>query len=69
MDEVEQAALQLNPAKTEVLWCATSRRCHQLPTTAMLTGGVPVTPEQNVRDLGIYIAGGLSTRTHVQRTT
>ena len=26
--------LQLNPAKTEVLWCATSRRRHQLPTTA-----------------------------------
>ena len=25
--------LQLNPAKTEVLWCATSRRRHQLPTT------------------------------------
>jgi len=31
--------LQLNPAKTEVLWCATSRRRHQLPTTAMLTDG------------------------------
>ena len=46
--------LQLNPAKTEVLWCATSRR-HQLPTTAMLIDGVPVTPVQNVRDLGIYI--------------
>ena len=61
--------LQLNPAKTEVLWCATSCRRHQLPTTAMLIDGVPDTPVQNVRDLGIYIDGDLSMRTHVQRTT
>jgi len=52
--------LQLNPAKTEVLWCATSRRRHQLPMTAMLIDGVPVTPVQNVRDLGIYIDSDLS---------
>jgi len=49
--------MQLNPAKTEVLWCATSRRRHQLPTTAMLIDGVPVTQVENVRDLGIYIDG------------
>ena len=61
--------LQLNPAKTEVLWCATNRRRHQLPTTTMLIDGVPVSPVQNVRDLGIYIDGDLSMRTHVQRTT
>ena len=61
--------LQLNPAKTEVLWCVTSRRRHQLPTTAMLIDGVPVSPVQNVRDLGIYIDGNLSMRTHVQLTT
>ena len=61
--------LQLNPAKTEVLWCATSRRRHQLPTTAMLIDGVPVIPVQNVRDHGIYIDGDLSMQTHVQRTT
>ena len=35
----------------------------------MLIDGVPVTPVQNVRDLGIYIDGDLSMRTHVQRTT
>jgi len=52
--------LQLNPAKTEVLCCATSRRRHQLPMTAMLIDGVPVTPVQNVRDLDIYIYGDLS---------
>jgi len=63
--------LQLNPAKTEVLWCVTSRRRHQLPTTAMLIDGVPVTPVQNVRDLSrpTCIDADLSMRTHVQRTT
>ena len=35
----------------------------------MLIDGVPVTPVQNVRDLGIYVDGDLSMRTHVQRTT
>jgi len=47
--------LQLNPAKTEVLWCTTSRRRYQLPSTAMLIDGVPVTPMQNVLDLGMYL--------------
>jgi len=36
--------LQLNPAKTEVLWCATIHHRHQLPTTAMLIDSVSVTP-------------------------
>ena len=53
----------------KVISHVTSRRRHQLPTTAMLIDGVPVTPVQNVRDLGIYIEGDLSMRTHVQRTT
>jgi len=35
----------------------------------MLIYGVPVTPVQNVCDLGIYIDGDLSMRKHVQRTT
>jgi len=67
VDEIKQATL--NPAKTEVLWCTTSRRRHQLPSTAMLIDGVPVTPVQNVRDLGIYIDSDLSMQTHVQQTT
>ena len=60
--------LQLNSAKTD-LWCATSCRRHQLPMTAMLIDGFPVTLVQNVHDLGIYIDGDLSMQTHVQRTT
>ena len=60
--------LQLNPDKTEVLWCTTSRRQHQLPTSDMLIGGVPITPVLFVRDLGIYVDADLSMRTRVQRT-
>jgi len=37
--------------------------------TAMLIDGVPVVPVCSVRNLGIYIDGDLSMRTHVQRTT
>ena len=46
--------LQLNSDKTEVLWCATNRRLHQPPVSAMLIDGVPITPAVYVRDLGIY---------------
>jgi hypothetical protein len=60
--------LQLNSSKTEVLWCATSRRQHQLPTSALLIDGVMVDPVASVRDLGIFIDADLSMRTHVQRT-
>jgi len=57
--------LQLNPDKSEVLWCATGRRQHEVPTSAVLIAGVPVTPEMFVRDLGIYIDADLSMRMHV----
>ena len=40
----------------------------QLPTSAVLTAGVPITPALFVRDLGIYIDANLSMRIHVQRT-
>ena len=60
--------LQLNPDKTDVLWCTTGRRQHQLPTSDMLIGGVPITPVLSVRDLGISVDADLSMRTHVQRT-
>jgi len=60
--------LQLNSGKTEVLWCTTNRRQHQLPTAALKVDGVPVPPVASVRDLGIYIDADLVMRTHVQRT-
>lgn len=60
--------LQLNSNKTEVLWCATGRRQHQLPTDALAVDGVPVLPVSSVRDLGIHVDADLVMRTHVQRT-
>ena len=56
--------LQSNPDKAEVLWCATNRRQHQLPTTPLSIKGAAVAPVKSVRDLGIYIDADLITRTH-----
>jgi len=60
--------LQLNSSKTEVLWCATSRRRHQLPTSALSVDGAMVDPVTTVRDLGIFLDSDLVMRSHVQKT-
>ena len=60
--------LQPNPEKTEVLWCATARRQHQLSTSPLLIDGCSVSPAKSVRDLGIYIGSDLTMQTHVKRT-
>jgi hypothetical protein len=60
--------LQLNTAKTEVLWCASSRRQHQLPQTTLRVGVDNVTPAPSVRDLGIYMDADASMKTHISRT-
>ena len=51
-----------------MLWCATSRRQHQLPVTAVMIDSIAITPVSCVRHLRIYIDGDLSIRTHVQRS-
>ena len=60
--------LQLNTAKTETLWCSSSRRQHQIPNTPLMVGPDAVAPTRCVRDLGIHIDSELSMRTHVSRT-
>jgi len=60
--------LQLNTSKTEILWCATSRRQHQIPTTAVRVGADTVAPATSVCDLGIYIDSDFFMRTQVTRT-
>ena len=57
--------LQLNAAKTEVLWCLSVRRKHQIPITPVMVGTTAVTPVRTVRNLGIYIDSGLTMRAHV----
>jgi hypothetical protein len=60
--------LKLDTDKTEVLWCATSRWQHQLPTTLTRIGNDLITSTTSVRDLGIYLDADLSMRSHVRNT-
>ena len=60
--------LQLNAAKTEVLWCTSKRRQHQIPVDQFMVSSDSVTPVRSVRDLGIYIDSDVSMRTHVTKT-
>ena len=60
--------LQLNADKTEVIWCTSSRRQHQIPLVPFAVGTDVVTPVSSVRDLGVFIDSDLSMRTHVSRT-
>jgi len=60
--------LQLNINKSELLWCATARRQHQLSRCPFRSGPDTIIPSTAVRDLGIYIDSDLSMQTHVQRS-
>jgi Reverse transcriptase (RNA-dependent DNA polymerase) len=57
--------LQLNHAKTEVLWCASTRRQHLIPSDPVRIGSTTVQPVSSVRDLGVYIDADVTMRTHV----
>jgi len=58
--------IQLNPAKTEVLWCSSARRQHQnIPTGPVRIGDTSVLPVRTVRDLGVYIDGYVTMSAHV----
>jgi len=61
--------LQLNTSRTEVLWCTSGRRQHQLPTVLLVVGNDTVPPVSSVRNLGIYVDADPSMRTHVLKTT
>ena len=65
---MQSSRLQLNTAKTKVIWCASNRRQDQLPQVALRVGTDHVTPTTSVRDLGIYVDCNVSMRTHVSRT-
>ena len=60
--------LQVNPSKTEVLWCSSSRRQHHFPTSPVRIGSTYVLPVTSVRDLGLYIDCDVSLQTHVTAT-
>jgi hypothetical protein len=65
---VQSNRLKLNTDKTEMLWCATSRRQHQLPTTPTRISNDLITSSTSVRDLGIYLDVDLCVRSHVHNT-
>jgi len=60
--------LQLNTAKTEVIWCSLTRRQHQIPQSPLVVGSDAVVPVRVVRDLGIYLDCDMMMRTHVAKT-
>jgi len=60
--------LQINPAKTEVLWCASTRRQHQLPTRPVRVGSASVLPVSTVRDLGVHLDSDVTLTTHITAT-
>ena len=43
--------LQLNTGKTDLLWCATAHRCHQLPMSALRIGSDFVNPSKSVGEI------------------
>ena len=59
--------LQLNADKTDVLWVASVRRQHQLPSDPLIVGVQPVYPVHSVRNLGVFVDSDLVMRTHVAR--
>ena len=60
--------LQLNPQKTEVMWCSSTRRQHQVPLGPVSIGNSSVPTVSSVRDLGVHINSDLSLSTHVTAT-
>jgi len=60
--------LQVKPSQTEVLWCASGRRQHQIPTSPVHIGSIYVLPVSSVCDLGVHIDSDVSLRTHVTAT-
>ena len=60
--------LQFNPIKTEVLWCSSARRSHQIPTRQVRVGNSAVLPQSAVRDLGVYIDADVTMSAHVTAT-
>ena len=60
--------LQLNTAKTEILWCSSSRRQHQIPTTPVRIGPTSILPVFSVTDLGVYLDADATMTTHVKAT-
>src|SRR5258706_263834 len=60
--------LQLSASKTEIMWCSSYRRQHQIPMAYLNIGGTSVQPVSTVRDLGVHLNSDLSMRAHITAT-
>ena len=60
--------LQLNVEKTEIMWCASNRRQHQLPLDPLHFGEIDVTPVRSARSLGVILDSSLSMKPFVNAT-
>ena len=59
--------LRINPSKTYFLWCATSRRIHQIDNNAFHVSDVNEKPSLAVRNLGVMIKVDLSMTARVTK--
>ena len=57
--DIASYKLKLNTSKIDLLWCATYRRQHQLPSSVTRIGSDDITPSTSVRGLGILLDGDL----------
>ena len=53
------------PSSTEVLWCSSARRQHQIPTGPVHVGHTPVLPVRTVRGVGVYNDADVAMSAHV----
>jgi len=61
--------LRLNPAKTEFIWCSTSKMSHRVDqVTSFLIDGIEVPPVKSVKLLGVHIDSELTMTAHVSHT-
>ena len=59
--------LRLNPAKSEFMWCATSRRLHHIDDFVFDLPDGAVKTSTSVRNLGAYLDQALTLHEHVAR--
>jgi len=59
--------LQLNTSKTELMWCSSFGRRHQVPTNRLIIGLDDIKPVATVKNLGLYLDATMSMRNHISR--
>ena len=64
-DWTKSNRLQINPSKTEFIWCTTARRGKTFDREPFALGDTTVEPSTSVRNLGAYIDADMSMTTHI----